>query len=79
MTTWKRGLLKAWLALSLLWAAGLTWWSLSWTVEVFAGSGGGFFAVAVVAYLLPLGALPPLALLALGALVFWIIERLRGT
>ncbi|UWQ94986.1 hypothetical protein K3728_15010 [Rhodobacteraceae bacterium M385] len=52
------------------------------TVEVFEASPWQTSATATAFILLaflPLAALPPLVLLALGALIIWIIDRLRPT
>ncbi len=72
---WKRGLLKAWLALSLLWAAGSALWLISWAAEAFEGTGWGLYAGVMILYLLPLGVLLPLVMLLIGWCVVTIIER----
>ena len=77
-TNWKRGLLKAWLALSLLWAIALT----AWTVRGAMGNSGeidgiGLLLGVLILYVLPLGAIPCILILLVGWAVVAIIDRLR--
>lgn len=80
MQHWKRGLLKAWLALSLLWGAAVTLLLVIGTVEVFEAATWQTSATATAFILLaflPLATLPPLALLGFGVFIIWITDRLR--
>ncbi len=75
-TNWKRGLLKAWLALSLLWALVL----FVWVFWVMAGFAGGLdtislLIVAIFAYVVPLCVLPCLLVLVIGWIVVAVIDR----
>lgn len=80
MHKWKRGLLKIWLALSLLWALGFAVYLTYVLSDLLGGAQTSGLLIAFgLLYLLPFGALPPFVLLALGALIIWIIGRLRPT
>ncbi|MEX3016314.1 hypothetical protein [Gymnodinialimonas hymeniacidonis] len=75
-TNWKRGLLKAWLALSLIWALVLFIW-VFWVMEGFSGGLDtiSLLIVAIFFYVLPLGVLPCLLVLLIGWIVVSIIDR----
>lgn len=76
MKPWKRGLLKAWLALSLLWAAGFTIYLGSILVDLLGGAQISPIVIGVsLLYLLPLGILPPALVLAIGSLIVWLVDR----
>ncbi|GAB5449151.1 MAG: hypothetical protein Gyms2KO_40240 [Gymnodinialimonas sp.] len=76
---WKRGLLKAWLALSLLWAVAFTLFVVVGSLGVFENAPRwqtrGIATATILLFALPLAALPPLLILALGSLIVWIIDR----
>ena len=73
---WKRGLLKAWLALSLLWAVGLTIFAVTGTLDLLEGADhAGLLIALLVFYVLPLGALPCFVVLLLGWSITAILDR----
>ena len=78
MTPWKRGLLKAWLALSLLWALAATILAIRLMAELFDGWDGLLLAVGLLFVFLPMAALPPMALLGAGIVAIWIVQKFRA-
>ncbi|MBF9044624.1 hypothetical protein HKCCE4037_14870 [Rhodobacterales bacterium HKCCE4037] len=77
MARWKRGLLKAWLALSLLWAAVVIVWAINGALTVSAGiEGSGLLVALIVIYVLPVFALPWLLVLFFGWAAIRTVERL---
>ncbi len=70
--------MTAWLALSLVWAAGFTAYVVLQVDDLFGDvfADGGLYLVLGLLYILPLGIVPPLALLVVGWVIFWIVTRL---